>query len=255
MKRMRIMGLCLVAVFAMSALVVSSASAAAPDYGKCTKVAAKTGKMSSATCTVEKAGGSYEWEPLAAPVAFTTAIKSGTLATLETVKKEKVVCKGETSTGNFMNKTEVETTPTFTGCEALKLKCSTPGQPEGTIAVEALQGELGVEKKGETAIKNKIASNLYKKGNRNGQIVEFSCGGFIIKVKGTVLFPVTANKMLASATVKFTASKGKQKPEKFEGGPKEVLESSFGGGAFEQSGQTITVIQTNATAVEANTVF
>jgi hypothetical protein len=255
MKRIRIVGLCLIAALAMTAITAASASAAAPEYGKCTKVAKGTGKMSAATCTLEKAGGSYEWQPLAGTVTFTTAIKEATLATLETVKKEKVVCKGETSTGSFLNAKEVETTPTFTGCEAFKLKCSTPGQPEGTIAVAALQGELGVEKKGETAVKNKIASNLYAQGNKGGQIVEFSCGGFVIKVKAEVLFPVSANKMLATATVKFTASKGKQKPEKFEGGPKETLESSFSGGPFEQSGQTITTIQKNATAVEANTVF
>src|ERR1700730_1069338 len=146
MKRIRIVGLCLIAAFVMTAVAAATASAA-PDYGKCTKAAAGKGTKSSATCTVAKVGGSYEWEPLTAHVAFTTAIKEATLATLETVKKEKVVCKGETSTGNFLNSTEVETTPTFTGCEALKLKCSTPGQPEGTIAVGALQGELGIEKK------------------------------------------------------------------------------------------------------------
>jgi hypothetical protein len=256
MKRIRIMGLCLVAVFAMSVAAASTASAA-PDYGKCVKKAVSGGAgFSDAGCTKAVATKAlYEWQKGGATgVTYTTNIKAGTLATLETVKKEKVVCKGETSTGTILSETTTETTPTFTGCEALKLKCSTPGEPEGTIAVSALEGELGIEKKGTTAATNKIASNLFRQGNRGGEIVEFTCGGFTIKVKGTVLFPVTANKMLTLATVKFTASKGLQKPEKFEGGAKETLSSSFGGGAFEQSGQTITTEQHNASAIEVNSV-
>jgi hypothetical protein len=83
----------------------------------------------------------------------------------------------------------------------------------------------------------------------------FTCGGFVVSVRGEVLFPVAANKMLTTATVKFTALKGKQKPENFEGGPKETLECAFGGGPFLQCNQTMTMIQTNSEPVEANSVL
>jgi hypothetical protein len=256
MKRISSLGLCLMAAVALCAATAASAVAAAPDYGKCTKVAKGAGKMSNATCTAEKVGGSYEWEALKSPVAFATTMPAGTFATLETVRKEKVVCTGgETGTGNFLNGKEVEITTTLRGCDNGKVKCSTVGQGTGTVAMSPLQGELGVEKRGATASGNKLASNLYAQGNRGGQIVDISCGGFFVKVQGTVLFPVTANKMLATTTVKVTATKGRQKPEKFEGGPKEVLEASFGGWPFEQTGLTVTRTQTNSEPVEANTVF
>ena len=255
MQRTRTVGLCVLTVLALSALVAAGAFGAAPEYGKCTKVAKGAGKFSGPTCTVAKAGGSYEWGTLASPVSFTTTMKEGTLATLETVNKEKVVCTGETGKGAVLNSKEIEMTPTFRGCENSKIQCESPGQPYSYIAMNPLQGELGVEKKGTTAYKNKLASNLYAQGNKGGTIVEFSCGGFVYTERGEVLFPVSANKMLTTATVKFVALKGKQKPERFEGGPKETMECSVGGGLFVQCGQTMAMIQTNAEPVEANTVF
>jgi len=52
MKRTRIVGMCLVAVFALSALVASSASAAPPEYKTCikAKVASVDGEFTTKTC-------------------------------------------------------------------------------------------------------------------------------------------------------------------------------------------------------------
>ena len=55
MKRMRIMGLCLVAVFALGAFAASSAFAL-PEFGRCVPKAG-TGKYSDANCTVKAAKG------------------------------------------------------------------------------------------------------------------------------------------------------------------------------------------------------
>jgi hypothetical protein len=248
-------GICLSA-FAVCAIGAGVASAAPPEYGRCVAVAKGTGKFSSATCTAEKAGGSFEWLPGPGPKnKFTSKMKEGTLATLETVKKEKVVCKTETSIAEFTGtKTIGGVVATFTGCEALKLKCNTVGAPEGTIITVPLEGILGIEKKGETKIKDKVANELTPEP-ANGIFAEFNCGGFAVIVRGHVLSPVPTNKMLLVTTVKFAASKGKQKPEKFEGGPPAILESSFSGGAFEQSGQTLTTIETGEEKLEVNTVF
>ena len=60
--------------------------------------------------------------------------------------------------------------------------------------------------------------------------------------------------MTASATVAWTAVKGKQKPEKFVGGPTAVCEVSTNGGAFEQSGDNLTLVLTLEESVEINTV-
>jgi len=60
--------------------------------------------------------------------------------------------------------------------------------------------------------------------------------------------------MVLTGTVKYSASIGKQKPEKFEGQPKDVLETSFGEAAFEQTGLKLTTIETNEEKIEINTV-
>ena len=60
MKRIKIMGLCLVAVFAVSVMASASASAEAPEFGRC--LAKAGGKFSDAGCTkgvVSK--GKFEW--------------------------------------------------------------------------------------------------------------------------------------------------------------------------------------------------
>jgi hypothetical protein len=122
----------------------------------------------------------------------------------------------------------------------------------GEIDVVPLVGEIGIEKQGTTAATDKLANDLSPK---EGELfTEFECGPAKVVVRGHVMSPITANKMLSSMVVKFTSTKGKQKPEKFVGGPKQILEASFHGNPFEQSGQTLTTVQTGEEAVEASSV-
>jgi hypothetical protein len=60
--------------------------------------------------------------------------------------------------------------------------------------------------------------------------------------------------MALTAKLKFAGAAGKQKPEAFEGEPKDILESSFSGGAFEQSRLTLTTTLTSEEDVEINAV-
>ncbi len=62
LKRFRIVGLCLVAVFAMSAVAASAASAQLPEFGRCKHEA---GTYSKPNCE-NGAGTEYNWVPLAA---------------------------------------------------------------------------------------------------------------------------------------------------------------------------------------------
>jgi dienelactone hydrolase len=122
MKRIGMVGLCLAAVLAMSAVVVASASAAAPEYGRCLK-AEKIGKVynggytnSSCTTASESKTGKYEWFPGVVKNKMTT---SGGKALLETVDHLEVACTSETSVGEFNGAKEVkDTVVTFKGCEA-----------------------------------------------------------------------------------------------------------------------------------------
>jgi hypothetical protein len=87
-----------------------------------------------------------------------------------------------------------------------------------------------------------------------GPLIEFSCGATLVVIRGSVLTPVVANKMNTIATLKYAALSGKQKPEKFEGQPKDVLETAFGEAAFEQSALKLTTVQTNQEKIEINSV-
>jgi hypothetical protein len=60
--------------------------------------------------------------------------------------------------------------------------------------------------------------------------------------------------MLATTTLKYAASRGRQRPERFVGGPAAILEGSFGKGAFEQLGLAQATTQASEEAVEVNAV-
>ncbi len=267
MQRIRIVGLCLVAAAVASMAIAASASAAAPEFGRCLKQTTKSvSNYDSAKCVKlasEDAGseaeklkkGNYQWFPGVVKNKFTSAIKAGTIATLETVGGTKITCTGETSTGEYTGtKTIGKMVAKFTGCETNKLKCESAGAGAGKINTAPLGGPIGYETEASPLSKSHLASELH---SESGNIAEFECAGLKVVVKGSVLHKITANSMKLTATEKFTASKGKQKPEHFAGGvPKEhILETSTNGGPFEQSGQTITAILTNEEKVEANSVL
>jgi hypothetical protein len=265
--RIRIVGLCILAVVAISAITVSSASAAAPEFGRCLKVSPGSKSNYDSSKCVKLAGedavseaeqlkkGVYQWFPGVVKNKFTSKIKATTIATLETVGGTKITCTGETSTGEYTGvKTIGKMVATFTGCETSKLKCESPGKPgEGVIVTSPLGGPIGFETEVVPASKDHLASELH---SESGNVAEFSCAGLPVVVKGSVLHKITANAMKLTATEKFTASKGKQKPEHFAGGTvdEHSLESNTNGGPFEEAGQTITSILTNEEKVEANSV-
>ncbi len=259
MKRIRIVGLCLVAAFAMSAVAASTAAAEPPEIGRCLKKAVAGGAgFSDAGCTKAVASAAkYEWQAGPGPKnKFTSKMKEATSATLETVKLEKITCKGETSTGEIASAKEVAAVvATFTECTSSGLKCTSAGQAEGTIVTNPLSGVVGDEtESAESEAKDKVAEELHGPGG--GNLAEFSCAGIPIVVKGSVLHNISANKMLNPSTEKFTASKGEQKPDKFVGGPvdQHILESNKGGGEFLEAGQTITAIVTYEEKYETSSV-
>src|SRR6476619_8184474 len=99
MKRRKILGLALVAVFALGALVAGSASAK-PEIGRCVSVAG-TGKYTNSNCTVKAKPtktGNFEFKK--------GLVKSGFKATtgeafLEGASGIKVVCSSSVATGTI----------------------------------------------------------------------------------------------------------------------------------------------------------
>jgi hypothetical protein len=259
MMRFKIMGLCALAAFALSAASASAFSP--PEVGRCVKVAAGTGNFTSGTCTKQKAKTEFEWIPGVAKGKFTS---KGGVGQLTTLNGTTVVCKAQSSGGEYSGTKLVGgVVVKFTGCESAGFRCATAGAGEGEIVTNPLEGKIGIEKryfnleKKEVPLKNTIALDLFPTAADKGLYVTFNCGASLhITVGGSVLVPLKpTNKMISSITLKYVATKGVQKPENFEGEPADVLISEINGKKPEQSGITITSTQTGEEAAELNTVF
>jgi hypothetical protein len=106
--RIRMVGLALIAVFAMSAITVASASAALPEQSPAAGKFAGTSKES----------------------------------TFETKSGEKVVCKEDAIVGETTGAKTSKSTITFKGCEAFGLKCKSKGAANAGEIVLNVTGEL-----------------------------------------------------------------------------------------------------------------
>jgi hypothetical protein len=241
MRQIRIAGLCLVVAFALGAVAATSALATAPEYGRCLKKKTKSlPAFSNSKCTLEAKElktANFEWVPGAGKTKFET---KGGIGVLTSVNGQKVECKTETSTGEFFegnNKEAGNMTIKFNECVSLGQACVSPGAKAGELVTNDVEALVGWENK---ALK-KTAIELHPgKSVASGLFIEFECGGLPVKVKGAVLVPVKNDTMKTSEILKFKAKVGKQKPEKWEeSSGKVILEASFKGGPYEQSGQEI----------------
>jgi alpha-tubulin suppressor-like RCC1 family protein len=217
-------------------------AAGAPEFGRCEKVAPKTGKYNS-SCTAEKASGNFEWKPGVVKAHFTLSAGE---ATLETTTKQQIVCSGETGAGEYSGtKALANVTIELTGCARGALKCTSAGAAEGEVQTSTLAGALGWKNASTSAPALDLAAS-------SGEVVaEFSCAGTPVTIVGSVIVGVEKNTMQTTSTLKYEATGGKQKPEHFDEEPNDVLETSFGG-AFEQTGLVVTTTQTNEEEVEIN---
>jgi hypothetical protein len=179
-------------------------------------------------------------------------VSSGSTATLATKGGKTVTCTSEKSQGEYLadgsNKRE-STVVEFAGCVSSGFKCTTSGKSEGELVTNELIGEIGFE----NAAKKKTALKLEPAPAAKGKFIVFKCVGLEVAVRGKgeaagagILVNIKNDKMTATETLKYKASKGVQKPVKWEGpNPETYLESSFEKLAFEQSGQTVTSVVTN----------
>jgi hypothetical protein len=122
-----------------------------------------------------------------------------------------------------------------------------------------MEGTLGIIKRAfvegkEVSSKNKVGFDLFAAGNKDGELVEFSCAGIPSKWRGSIITPVTSNKMSMTATYKQGCVKGKQGTERFEGEPTDVIEQSIAGTPFEPLCWLLTTTQTSEEKIEVNSV-
>lgn len=260
MGRIRSTAACVVIAFFAASVIVPSASASPPEFGRCLKKAKVEGAgFSDAGCTkAVPTSGTYEWTTTVVKRGFTTKAKEATTVLFELASANRVKCLGASSTGEIAGPKELAGVVfTFTGCESGSLPCQNEGEPEGTIVTNPLSGVLGIEKVGivegkEVAAKDKLAVEI---GAPN-LIASFACAGLSWELKGSVLLPIPANKMLQISTVKFTQSKAEQKPDRFAGGVEDehVLEMNVSHGPFEETGLSLALVQSADEKVEASSV-
>jgi alpha-tubulin suppressor-like RCC1 family protein len=222
-------------------------TAGPPEFGRCIKVSAKTGGFSNAGCT-KKAAGSYAWMPGVAKRGFTS---SAGATTLETVKGTKVLCTAEAGKGEYLGlKLIGNVVLKFSGCTSQGGECTSVGGHSREVVTNPLEGVLGIRKATATP---RLALQLFPSGFE--PVAEFSClGGTTFVVRGAVTVPVVSNKMQLTSALKFAARRGRQKPEGFEGGPREILETSINRSPFEQAGLSSDVQQASEEPVEINSV-
>ncbi len=144
MKRFRIVGLCLIAVFAFTAVAAASASAepVRPEYMTCAKVKKNAttkkyeGKYEKGCLVANAKGeGKYETEPVKTPLAFRGKSKASTFYYWGKKAGEgilwEVKCKKDADESVITSSTESTLNITFEKCEIVnvatkvKTKCAT----------------------------------------------------------------------------------------------------------------------------------
>jgi hypothetical protein len=229
---------------------LSLAVVSAPDVGTCVAAAAEPdgATFTDKGCTkrAEGATGRYEWVPGVARADFTVAAKGP--IKLESVTKEIVTCAGASGNGTYSGAQEVaDVTLTLSGCESRGLPCTSGELAAGEVETSALSGVLGRPDPKDTALD-------LAPGESALPFTSYDCGAVPVALTGSVIGSVKSGKMSTTTELKFSASKGRQKPEAFEGEGRDVLISRLGEGEPEQTGLTAKIVLTDEEALEVNAV-
>ena len=230
MKRIRIVGLCLVAVFAMSAVIAaSSASAAFPQFTACAKVVVKeSGQWNNKECTIpskhvvkaKPVEGSYELESWEHLKKKTLSGKNGVSTLLSYIPESEaefwkggtvvgtVTCKNAKSTGEITGEKTTTTTVTFAGCTSEGKKCTSLQALEkvGDITTNKLETVMGFESGPGSRVITEVRADDGSEGV--GNQAEFNCQGTEISTNGTLLGVNTGNinKIQKEGTTTFAAN-------------------------------------------------
>jgi PKD repeat protein len=221
-----------------------------PDFGRC--VARSIGEYGGSGCTRPAPGaGKYEWLGVGPKKGFTTAIVTGSTATLQTAQ-QTITCSGEGGAGEYAGGGAVAgVTIDLYGCAEQGAACASAGAAAGEIVIGPLDGELGVTASGLTHAKDKVGLDLFAPG-RLGALAEFACAGNAVVLDGAVIAPLKTGRMASATALKYSTVLGVQKPERFEGGASQVLEAAFGAGPGERATLTLAATLTSEVAMEVN---
>jgi len=253
MKRMRILGLALVAVFALAAVTAGAASAVKPTWKVCVKTAKNeekkyTAEYTDKLCSIksETKEGKYE---LVAGIGKGKPFKGkGGLATLHNVIPGKgditVQCQQFKDSGEVVAPSGVVNVHSeFKKCKSLGFPCKTEGGKKETITTDALAGSLGWLDKAHTAAGESLTDQA---APGSGFLAQFECEGVAkVRVHGAVIGSVSpAHAISKESTSTFAVAEygigqpeSKSNPPAFEEGaePVGVLLTELNG---EETGNT-----------------
>lgn len=265
------LGLCLVAVLAVCAYAVSSASAGTPEMGQC--VAKAGGKYADSNCQTKakKGDGAYEWHKwnelssnqidtkAGAGTLTTTVIICGGAENKEKCSSEEgeeafsatVECTHEAGGGVVSGKdTLKDIAVQFSGCKAFgSLPCTNSSEAE-VINVNPLNGTLGYINKA----KKEVGVDL-NPAVKNEPFAKFNCGGILETTVGVagkkefpyygskgggdgILSPITPiNQMTKEMVQTYTINSETLEniPSKFEGKSLQLLEDYISSGVGTRS--------------------
>jgi hypothetical protein len=227
-RRIRIVGLCLVVGFALSAVIAAGAQASTEIVSSPVCVKASKGHLGykghylDKHCTVKASeeeinlGGElnkYELDPGPGWVAKGKAVKGKAVKIL--LAQGEIVCSKSGGSGMVLGPTRVQATLTFAKCESKKLfvPCTTRGLPSGDIETKTLLGVIG-----EGAGKEVLVSFTGKEAGGTEpapgeQFAEFDCGELItFDLHGTLSGKWTeaANEMTKKGGIDFAVGTGEQ---------------------------------------------
>jgi hypothetical protein len=239
-------------LFLASAVTVK-AQQEVPAVGRCEKVVGVKGVFhghwSDKNCTVLEADGRYEWA--SGPGAKPKFTAKSAAVTLESTGKSQIKCTGSTGAGEYTGAKTATAVVTLTGCKstASKATCQSSGAGTGEIVTSQLQGQLGFIKDVFEGGKTVDVVGLDLK--HEPTLLTAECGaGTKLSVTGSVIAPISSDKMSTTGALTYTAEGGKQLPEAFEEGPKDTLSMTLGGGGAEQAGLSAKVKLTNEEKLE-----
>jgi hypothetical protein len=218
MKRFKVLGLCLAAVFALSAIIAGSAAAAPPEYKVCIKAAVKnTGNYSEKTCAdSSKVAGTGKYERAEWNKGKKVAFKGKNVGTpkniivnpLDTPAKTEgtTECTKEKPEGEVTGPKTTKWTTHYKKCKGNGVPCNTKGAGKEEIVTDGLESTLASLDKGPG---HKRVGIKVKGLGPGGRLAEYECPEtkITVEVFGEVLAEVKGN-LNSAAKAQEVAVKG-----------------------------------------------
>ncbi len=227
MKLINIIGLALLASFAISMVASASASATLGIF-ECTLGSGTTNL--GANC-LEEAGAEHTVKVITGATFTGKAVG----ATILTAGTKKIECAAGTNTGEITSLTEDKGTIKFSGCKETPsgVKCEAPGGVGSGILLVAISSRIVSYTQNATLKAGLLLSVRNATGENK---IEIECAGTKVKVYGSVVGSITPEDTASlSFTAKYVVTNGVQ--EISELSTNSSLRAKFGGGATEKATQ------------------